>query len=116
MPPQPCSGPSTATAELAVDTLRWRIDSDVTEFERRLAAGDVEGAMALSASPLLTGFDAEAGAFAEWLAVQRAALQQRRRDAALALGASAHTAPARAAGAAGGGRGWPRAGRRACVA
>lgn len=77
-----------ASAELDGGSLRWRIDSDVAEFERRLAAGDVDGALALSTAPLLTGFDAEAGAFADWLTAQRAALQQRRRDAALAAGAA----------------------------
>jgi predicted ATPase len=77
-----------ATAELDGEALRWRVDSDVAEFERRLAAGDIDGAMALSTTPLLTGFDAEADAFADWLTAQRAALQQRRRDAALAAGAA----------------------------
>ena len=58
---------------------------DVDEFERRLAAGDLEGAIELYGGPFLADLDFDEPEFQHWADGQRAGLRRRFRKAALQL-------------------------------
>lgn len=59
-----------------------RVNSDVGQFERALASGDLEGAVALYGGPFLDGFHVEdAGEFERWVDGERARLAARFADA-----------------------------------
>src|SRR6185503_18232799 len=75
--------PWAAGARLTGTALRWSVDTDVAEYTRLLGAGQIEAALDLGAASLLEGFDTAAGAFGDWLAQQRLALAERRRNAVL---------------------------------
>lgn len=62
--------------EIEDGRLRWRVDSDVAEFRRALAAGDWQGAADLQGDSLLSGLDGvDSEAFRDWLELEREALR-----------------------------------------
>jgi predicted ATPase/DNA-binding SARP family transcriptional activator len=64
--------------------LRWRVASDVADFDDALVRGDWARAVALHRGPLLYGFEVRAtGAFGEWVESEREQRRLRWRAAAL---------------------------------
>lgn len=83
------------------EAMRWRIDTDVAEFQRALRAHDWARATELYAGPLLEGFDDDAPRpYAEWLRFERARLAAAARAAARAYFDTLAGAPDRCAQAA----------------
>jgi predicted ATPase/Tfp pilus assembly protein PilF len=71
--------------EARADSLRWRVTSDLREFEGACARGDWETAAATYAAPFADGLDAGAPApFAQWLHFEQHRLAARLRAAAAA--------------------------------
>lgn len=67
-----------------IEHVRWRVQSDVTEFKHALEQSDWDEALALYGGPLLDGVQADdSPGFAHWLESERALLQDRWRSAAL---------------------------------
>lgn len=82
------------------ESLRWPVATDLADFKRALAAGQLAQACALYRGPLLAGLDDTAhSGFAAWLQSQRASLHVQWRDAALAVLPSLGTAEQRATAA-----------------
>lgn len=80
-----------ASPQLDLESLKDRIDFatevwlDVDEFERRLEAGDLEGALELYEGPFLSDLIVDVAEFEHWADRQRALLARKFRKAALEL-------------------------------
>lgn len=88
------------TTELVLNTMR--VQDDVSAFERALATGDIDGALALYHGPFLDGIYVKSSPdFERWVDTQRLALEERYRravrDAARAHDARGNTEEAIAA-------------------
>ena len=82
------------------ESLRWPVATDMADFKRALAAGQLAQACALYRGPLLAGLDdATDSGFSAWLQSQRASLHVQWRDAALAVLPTLGTAQQRATAA-----------------
>ena len=67
------------------DRIRWRIATDVADYQAALRRGDAEAALALYRGPALLGLDGgESEAFSAWLAAERERLRTTWRDLAVA--------------------------------
>ena len=72
--------------ELRGSHVRWMVDTDLFEFDARLAAGDYRAALNVYRGPLLDGLERTAPApYGEWLRAERTLRARQHRDAALML-------------------------------